>query len=195
MYATFLNGRVEVFMWEDLLEGEDWRGVVEATPIHAKGHRGHECRKKILKDEEGIYFMWDGQKVYLDQYDHLSPKDLVSMLEQAIAKGERGGCQDKILAAMMKAPDRFRVYARLPVYDMIVPELGFGVCSDKEELVPCVPTERHYKMTNWGYKFTLEAEDPSKRAMVASRDFYFSDFVSMLMTGHMKLEAKEAATT
>ena len=59
-YYTLKNGtRLEVFMWEEFFENDTWRGFAEVTQLFDGkiygGNRGRECKKKLFKDDKGIY--------------------------------------------------------------------------------------------------------------------------------------------
>jgi len=196
-YYTLKNGtRLEVFMWDDFFENDTWRGFAEVTQLFDgkiySGNRGRECKKKLFKDDKGIYIVWDNQKVYLNDFDYDTVEVMAKRITECVLKNDRWlVSDDEILATFMKDTDNVGIIMDMPAYDMVCASLGFGIVGDNEQTVLCVPTEKQYKKTNWHYKFTLECECEALRQVIASRHFYFSDFCSFLKCGHAKLVVKD----
>lgn len=196
-YYTLKNGtRLEVFMWDDFFDNDIWRGFAEVTQLFDGkiygGKRGKECKKKLFKDEKGIYIVWDSQKVYLNDFDFDTVEVMAKRISECVLKNDRWlVSDDEILATFMKDTDNVGIIMDMPAYDMICASLGFGIVGDNEQTVLCVPTEKQYKKKDWHYKFTLECELEPLRQYVASRHFYFSDFCSFLKAGHTKLVVKD----
>ena len=196
-YYTLKNGTcLEVFMWDDFFENDTWRGYAEVTQLFDNkiygGKRGKECKKKLFKDDNGIYIVWDSQKVYLNDFDYDTVEVMVKRIAECVEKNDRWlVSDDEILATFIKDTDNVGIVMDMPAYDMICASLGFGIVGDNEQTVLCIPTERQYAKKDWHYKFTAECECESLRQVISSRHFYFSDFCSSLKCGHAKLVVKD----
>lgn len=196
-YYTLKNGtRLEVFMWDDFFENDICRGFAEVTPLFDGkiygGKRGKECKKKLFKDDKGIYIVWDNQKIYLNDFDY----DPVSVMAKRIAEGVEKNdrwlvSDDEILATFMKDTDNVGIVMDMPAYDMVCASLGFGIVGENEQTVLCVPTEKQYEKGYWHYKFTVECECEALRQYIPCQHFYFSDFCSSLKKGYAKLVVKD----
>lgn len=192
-YYTLNNGtRLEVFMWDDFFDNDTWRGFAEVTQLFDGkiygGNRGKECKKKLFKDDKGIYIVWDSQKVYLNDFDYQPVSVMAKLVAECVEKNDRWlVSDDEILATFLKDTDNVGVVIDLPAYDMVCGSLGFGIVGDNEQTVLCVPTERQYSKKNWHYKVTMECDLEPLRQYIPSRHFYFSDFCSFLKSGHAKL--------
>ena len=196
-YYTLKNGtRLEVFMWDDFFENDTWRGYADVTALYDGkiygGKRGKECRKKLFKDDKGIYIVWDGQRVYLNDFDYDTVEVMAKRIAECVIQSDHWlVSDDEILATFIKDTDNVGIVMDMPAYDMVCASLGFGIVGDNEQTVLCVPTERQYAKKDWHYKFTAECEYEPLRQYIASRHFYFSDFCSFLKAGHAKLVVKE----
>lgn len=196
-YYTLKNGtRLEVFMWDDFFENDTWRGFAEVTQLFDGkiygGNRGKECKKRLFKDDKGIYIVWDSQKVYLNDFDYDTVEVMVKRIAECVEKNDRWlVSDDEILATFMKDTDNVGIVMDLPAYDMVCASLGFGIVGDNEQTVLCVPTERQYDKNNWHYKLTMECEMEALRQYIPSRHFYFSDFCGSLKSGYAKLVVKD----
>ena len=196
-YYTLKNGtRLEVFMWDDFFENDIWRGFAEVTQLFDGkiygGKRGRECKKKLFKDDKGIYIVWDSQKVYLNDFDYDTVEVMAKRITECVLKNDRWlVSDDEILATFIKDTDNVGIVMDMPAYDMICASLGFGIVGDNVQTVLCVPTERQYAKKDWHYKFTAECECEVLRQMISSRHFYVSDFCSSLKSGHAKLVVKD----
>ena len=192
-YYTLNNGtRLEVFMWDDFFDNDTWRGFAEVTQLFDGkiygGNRGKECKKKLFKDDKGIYIVWDSQKVYLNDFDYQPVSVMAKLVAECVEKNDRWlVSDDEILATFLRDTENVGVVIDLPAYDMVCASLGFGIVGDNEQTVLCVPTERQYSKKNWHYKVTMECDLEPLRQYIPSRHFYFSDFCSLLKSGNAKL--------
>lgn len=193
VYTLKSGKKISVFLWDDLLEGETFRGTADVRAIKEDGYySSKECKKKLFKDDTGVYIVWDSQKVYINSYDYMSADTLVSKLAEGVEKEDRWFVRDEeIWATLMHESDKIGILCELPMYDMLIPSMGIGMTSDKYVEVLCVFSEHRYKKDKWSYKVTLVPENEKLQEYVASRHFYFSDFCSMLQSGHMRFVLKD----
>ena len=187
---TLENGvKLTTFLWSDLQQQEVYRGEIEVQRIkHNKPCK--PFKKKIFKDSHDIYFVWDGKKVYINDYDYMPVSEMVKFIEDARIN-RIGWFEDKLFATIMRDTENVGILFDLPIYEMIMPAIGIAFTGDKEVKTLCVPTSKHYAKSSWGYKFTLEAANKDYRKSIASRDLYFSDFASMVLSGHADIVVKD----
>ena len=189
MYTLKSGVKLTTFLWADLSRKETWREVIEVQRIK-NNKRCKACKKKIFKDSHDIYFVWDGQKVYINDYDYMPVTELVKFIEDAREKKWVPYFEDKLFATIVRDTENVGIIFDMPVYEAIMPQLGIAFTGDKEVKTLCIPSEKHYKKSSWGYKFSLEAANDDYRGKIASRDFYFSDFTSLIMSGNAEIVVK-----
>lgn len=190
---TLKSGNViSVFMWDDFLENDTIRKFAEVTTIFNGIWADKSKRAKLFKDEKGIYIVWESQKVYLNDFDYIPYTDLMEKVEQGVQNQDRWFVRGhEIWATFMKESEKVYVVCEMPIFDIIIPSLGIGTTSDNYVEVLCVLSEKRYTKKQWSYKISLTCENEMLRDYVPNQDFYFSDFVSMLMSGRVRLVEKE----
>ena len=185
-YYKVGDTRLEVFMWSEFFDNNDIRRFAEVTPIYGN-HNGKSCKKKLMKDDGGLYIVWDGQKVYLNEFQYDSAAVMSARIAECVEKNDRWlVSDDEIIATIMKDPNVGFV-VDMPVYEMIHSILGLGIIGDAEKSTLCIPTEKVYKKQRWYYKLTVEAYHPEERAFVACQHFYMSDFCQLLKGGPVQM--------
>lgn len=190
-YTINENCRLEIFLWSDVMEGKTYREFIEVTPIYGD-KRGRKCNKRLQKDEIGIYIIWNDNKIYLDQFNYMPLEVLISKINEGKEKNDRWFVwDDDILATFLKETNKIGVVLDMQAYDMVCPQLGIGFVGEREYSVLCVPTEKQYDKNSWHYKFTLECECEELRKYIPYRHFYFSDFCSLVKSGHVNIVVKE----
>lgn len=192
-FYTLKSGNViSVFMWDDFLENETVRGYAEVTIVSSGIRADKSKRAKLFKDEKGIYIVWESQKVYLNDFDYMPYVKLMEKVQQGVQNQDRWAVRkDDVWATFMKESEKVYVVCEMPTFDSIIPSLGFGITSDNYAEVLCVLSEKRYTKQQWSYKISLTCENEMLRYYVPNHDFYFSDFVSMLMSGQIRLVEKE----
>lgn len=190
------NTKLSIFIWEDFLENQNCRGFTDVCLVDADGHFGEEFETPVYKDEQGVYIIYDGERVYLNNYDYMPYEKLIEKINECIEKKDPWLCyDDDILATFIKESEKVGIVGDMRVFDFIIPALGIGTTSDKEMEVLAIPTEKYYKKYQWHYKFTMEPEDESLKGIVPSQDIYFSDFCSALKRGIYRLVDKRSYKT
>lgn len=179
---------ISVFMWEDFLDNEDWRKTAHVRVIENGHYSDKEVSKKIYKDEGGIYIFWNRKKVYLNDFNYLPYNDLIAKVQEGIDMNDRWHVwDDEIWATFMKEFEKVSIVSDMPMYDVLIPQMGIGMVGDKTVPVICKLDEGQYPRNRMGYKLTLACKDDSLRGIVASQSYYFSDFCDMLKSGIFKL--------
>ena len=186
MYRTFAIGEDKVMSYiSDNLKYNLPNRSVEVYPKKIDGSYGRRAKKRICTDEKGIYFVWNKQRVYVEDYEYRT----VDQLIEAIKNGERL-VTDDFLATLYRDFDNFGVIAPLHTWDMKIPMMGIGLTGDNTVDVLCDFDEGRYRREDWHYKVTLVAHDEEMKDVCASRNFYFSDFCSLVQSGHIQIVNK-----
>ena len=195
VYTLKSGNRVSAYFWSDFFKGDFRRGMVDVTPIERDSftYAGKEKSAKIFEDYKGHYFVWEGQKVYLNDFEALDVTTLSAKIKKGIENKDRWFVrEDEILATFQKYSDDVVVLAEMPVFDMIIPFMGIGLTGDKTKKVACVLDDKQYEKHEWGYKIRLVPNDFKDKATVAAENYYFSDFCDMLKSGLFEVVDKSA---
>lgn len=190
MNATYIlsNGeKLELYLWSDFLEGDNWRNVVEVRKVGED--YSEEKKKKTFVDDTGrIYFLWNKEKVYLDNYIALSVNELISNIKDP--NESDGYVFDwTVTATFLKHWDEIGVIIKMQPYDMVVPYLGIACKTSNTDYmnVLCVPFEDRYKKKDCNYKVSFKPYTEDYRKIFGTETFYMSDFTSLLKSGHCEL--------
>jgi|GEM_PF-3083783 len=193
MYAKYKlkNGqKISVFLWSDIIKGEQFRDYTSCYPMIEEGNIdiSNELNVYIKKDEnEKLFFEFNGEKIKFEDFEFMTVDQLIEKLSLSEDKSEVR--EDDFIATFLKDTDNVGLIDKLDEYDKFARCFGIGLTSStgntKECL--CVPTERRYEKYDWSYKVTLEAADEDKRIDYAYKNYYFSDLVSLIKDGHIKL--------
>lgn len=186
-----MNGsRISVYLWDDFLDGETSRRYADVGLIDVNGFVRREIKKPVFKDKMGIFIEFNGEKVYLKDYEYM-PIDMLIKYMASCKLENRYVSEDIIWATFMRDTENIGVLCDCPMFEAIIPEMGIGMTGDNYKQILCVPTESRRKKSSWGYKITLEPDIQGLKRFFATRDFYFSDFCSMLKSGDCILVNKD----
>ena len=185
---TLSNGeQISCFFWPDFFENDDWRQFADVSKL-VDGHRGEEIKVPLQRDEEGLFIMWNNEKVHLNDFDYEPVEVMAKRIQAGVdARDKWLVWDDEIWATFIKDSDNLAFVMDMPTYDMVMQQLGIGITGDDEITVLCVPTEKVYTKDRWHYKITVECDNEQLRHFVSSRNFYFSDFCSLLKEGHIQM--------
>ena len=186
-----VNGKIIIaYLFDDMLSKD---GFPRKTIEVYRGKSGNTIKKNLHKDENGSFFYWDNEKVYVKNYEYLSAEELVEYVKNARENGDWVN-EDTILATLLNESDKLNVVYPLPKIDMVVPFLGISICGTKTQETVCKFTEEKYKKDQWHYKVSLAPVDENMNMSVVSRHPYFSDLCSEIRTGRVELRlAQEKA--
>ena len=195
-YTLKNNKKIGAFLWSDFLCNQNWRRWIDIWKINDDGKKiEKEFELPVHDDENGVFIIYDGEKIYLNNYDYLPYSEVVAKVNECVEKKDAWLISnDSILATFIKETDKIGIVGKANVFDIIIPELGFGTVSDKTVKCLMIPTEKRYKKHDWHYKFTMEVYDDALRDYVANRDIYFMDFCSLLKSGYYRLVDKNEYT-
>lgn len=193
MYAKYKlkNGqKISAFLWNDIIKGEHFRDTTSCYSFTEEGSidSSNEFDVNIKKDEnEKLFFEFNGEKIKFEDFEFMTVDQLIEKL--SLNEDKSAIREDDFLATFLKDTDNVGVIDKLDEYDKFARCFGIGLTSsnsNKKECL-CVPTERRYEKYDWSYKVTLEAADEDIRVDYAYKSYYFSDLVSLIKDGHIKL--------
>lgn len=165
------NEIIRVFVWNDDFHNEV---SVEDT----KTQKSYD--RTIREDENGKFFTWNRNKIYLNDWIKISMKEL----KEKIENGERITSDNLCQAIMTDGIENVRFMVPLNT------TCGFGFFLDgnkfKETL--CKVEERWNREIKQNYKIVLIPVEPDE-SIASSRDYYTIDFVSLIEEGYIKIVA------
>lgn len=160
---------IRVFVWNDDLHNEV---SVEDT----KTRRSYD--RTIREDENGKFFTWNRNRIYLNDWLKLSMKEL----KEKIEKGEWVTSDDLCQAIMTDGIDNVRFMVPLNT----TCGFGFLLNGNKFKDTLCKVEERWNREIKQNYKIVLIPEKPDD-SVASSHDYYTNDFVSLIQKGIVKI--------
>ena len=154
-----------------------------------EGNVLHTYEYDYLNDDK--YVVHNGEVIYINNFMYDDIDTMIKKVEKAQETKDRFLItQDELLATFMKEKDRVAVMMEVEEFDIVIPELGFGLKGTNSnkvmvKMVPC--QEGRYPINMWHYKIQFEPEDPFLLERVGREAYYFCDFADMLFTGWCKL--------
>lgn len=188
MYGKYItkNGtKLEAYLWEDFLSGDTVR-----TTVNLRVYKEEKIYKHIIplyKDDNGLYFKWDKEVFYLNDFIADTYEGLLMRLD----KGEDVS-EDEMIATFLKHSDEVRVMVNLPTFEFAIPSIGLGITGDRTLEVLCVLTENRYKKSQWAYKLEITPMNEDYKRVVPARNYYSCDFVRAVKDGRIKLTMDSA---
>lgn len=165
------NEIIRAFVWNDDFHNEV---SVEDT----KTRKSYD--RTIREDENGKFFTWNRNKIYLNDWIKISMKEL----KEKIENGEWITSDDLCQAIMTDGIENVRFIVPLNT------TCGFGFFLNGNEFKDtlCRVEERWNREIKQNYKIVLVPIDHDE-GIANSCDYYTSDFVSLIKEGRIKIVA------
>lgn len=165
------NEIIRVFVWNDDFHNEV---SVEDTKTQKLYDR------TIREDENGKFFTWNRNKIYLNDWIKISMKEL----KEKIKNGEWITSDDLCQAIMTDGIENVRFIVPLNT------TCGFGFFLNGNEFKDtlCKVEERWNREIKQNYKIVLIPVEPDE-SIASSCDYYTIDFVSLIEKGYIKIVA------
>lgn len=165
------NEIIRVFVWND-----DFHNEVSVEDM--KTRKSYD--RTIREDENGKFFTWNRNKIYLDDWIKTSMKEL----KEKVENGECITSDDLCQAIMADGIGNVRFIAPLNT------TCGFGFFLNGNEFKDtlCKVEERWNREVKQNYKIVLVPVEPDE-SIASSSDYYTMDFVSLIKSGHIKIVA------
>lgn len=165
------NEIIRVFVWDDDFHNEV---SVEDT----KKQRSYN--RIIREDENGKFFTWNRNKIYLNDWIKISMKEL----KEKIENGEWITSDDLCQAIMTDGIENVRFIVPLNT------TCGFGFFLNGNEYKDtiCKIEERWNREIKQNYKIILVPLN-NDEDVASYQDYYTLDFISLIKSGHIKIVA------
>ena len=166
------NEVIRVWVWDD-----DFHTEVSVSDNKTK--RSYE--RTIREDEGGKFFTWNRNKIYLDNWIRTSMKEVKEKLERKEWVTSDILCQ----AILTDGIDNVRFIVPLNIVSMRAFGINLLNGSDFKDTLCKIKESYNHEVKN-NYKLTVIPVE--KDETVASyRDFYTSDMLSLIQSGHIKI--------
>lgn len=168
------NKEISVWVWND-----DFH--TEVTVTSSKDSKTYD--RTIREDENGKFFTWDKNKIYLNDWIRTSMKEL----KEKVDKKEWLTSDDLCQAILSDGIENVRFIVPLN----IVSARGFGISlldGNKTKETICKIEERYNREVKQNYKLVVVPAEPDE-TVANSGDFYTSDMMSLIHSGYIKIVA------
>jgi hypothetical protein len=162
------NEIIRVFVWDDDFHNE----------VSVEDTKTQKVYDRIIReDENGKFFTWNCNKIYLNDWLKISMKEL----KEKIEKGEWITSDDLCQAIMTDGIDNVRFMVPLiTTCDL------FFLNENKFKNTLCKVEERWDREVKQNYKIVLIPVEPDDN-VACSCDYYTTDLVSLIKEGHIKI--------
>ena len=156
--------------------------------VNVLDDKGLEVAEYEFDKGEDPVFCHNNELIHINDFLCYPLDEIIDRLDLAAKAGDRWYVTDnQILATFLKEADKIGVEMEVSAFDMIIPELGFGIKSDKRVKTIMVPTEDGYSKDYWHYKIRFAPANKELEPVVGTEALYFSDLCSLLVSGKAKL--------
>lgn len=176
MYYKYKCGNkvVRVWVWND-----DFH--TEVTVTDNKTDKSYD--RTIREDENGKFFTWNKNKIYLNDWIRTSMKEL----KEKIERKEWVTSDDLCQAILSDGIENVRFIVPLNTVSI----RGFGISlfdTRKKKNTVCKIEERWNQEVKNNYKLTFVPVEPDE-TVVNSDAYYTMDLISLIKTGYIKIVA------
>lgn len=160
---------IKVWVWNDDFHNE-------VTVTNNKNNKGYD--RTIREDENGKFFTWNRNKIYLNNWIKTSMKELKDKIE----KKERVTSDDLCQAILSDGIENVRFIVPLNT----VCCGGFFLNGNKFKDTVCKIKEEWNREVIQNYKLIVVPVEPDE-TIASKRDFYTSDMISLIVDGYIKI--------
>jgi len=175
-HYTINSQHFSVYLWQDVLKGVRVRNTVTVELPD------NSIETPLLQDENGLYIIFNGVQVYLNDYEYLSYDKLIKKSEH-----HEYLTTDMVLPTLLKETDKVAVEMMVPTIDGAYPFLGINITADKFPKAIMVLSEEDRPKHEWAYKIPLKPADEEQEAYLLRRDLYTLDFIKLIRDGDARL--------
>ena len=103
---TLSNGeQISCFFWPDFFENDDWRQFADISLI-VDGHKGDEVKVPLQRDDNGLFIVWNNEKVYLNNFDYEPVEVMAKRIQEGVDANDKWMVwDDEIWATCVKDSD------------------------------------------------------------------------------------------
>lgn len=156
---------------------------VVAVEMYKDGHY-RDYKRTVHEDENGKFFTWNHEKIYLDNFKKISIKSVKEKFENGDWVTDSELCQ----AILSEGIDKVRFIIPMSVVDCRINYNGYGlVATNPNNRVNkvCHIVEDFNRKVSDNYKLRLYADDEDMA--VTYEDYYVSDLVGSLRSGYIQI--------
>lgn len=163
------NEVIKVFVWNN-----EFHSTVSVED--AKTRKSYE--RTIREDENGKFFTWNRNKIYLNDWVKISMRELKEKIENEEFVTSDDLCQ----AIMTDGIENVRFIVPLNTI------CGFGFLLNGNDFKDtlCKVEERPLREVKNNYKIVLVPVEADE-SVASSDDYYTHDFISLIKNGHIKI--------
>ena len=165
---------ISVWVWND-----DFHTEVSVSDNKTK--RSYE--RTIREDKGGKFFTWNRNKIYLDNWIRTSMKEVKEKLERKEWVTSDVLCQ----AILTDGIDNVRFMVPLNIVSMRAFGINLLNGSDFKDTLCKIKESYNHEVKN-NYKLTVIPVEKDE-TVASHRDFYTSDMLSLIQSGHIKIVA------
>ena len=173
MYYRYKCGNKEIKVW---IWNDDFHTEVSVTDN--KNNKTYD--RTIREDENGKFFTWNKNKIYLNNWIRTSMKEL----KEKIERKEKCTSDDLCQAILSDGIDNVRFVVPLNT----VCGFGFFLDENKFKDTLCKIEERWNREVKQNYKLVVVPVEPDE-TVASSHDYYTMDMISLIQSGYIKIVA------
>lgn len=137
---------------------------------------GRAAKKKVRSDNDGKYFMWNGEHIYLNNYEHYKIDELSK---------QKDLCDSDVIQAILKhGINKTGFMANMRVATSVIPGFGMLLSSDEVRVLCKIREDRH-KVAEC-YKIELVPDREDLLTVVPGRSIYLSSITGFIKCGMME---------
>lgn len=166
------NEVIRVFVWND-----EFHNTV--TVEDSNTHNTYE--RTIREDDNGKFFTWNRNKIYLDNWVEITMRELKDKIEN----NEWVTTDDLCQAILTDGVENVRFV--VPLHTISFRGFGISLCNGNEyKDTICKIEERWNRKVKQNYKIILVPVNDDEE-VASYEDYYTLDFVSLIKSGHIKI--------
>ena len=160
--------------------GDDFHTEVTVYPSN---HNSVDVPIEV--DESGKFFIWNSNKIYLNDWIKTSMKELKDKIDRNHFVSSDDLCQ----AILSDGIDNVRFI--VPLNIKLISVFGISLIdNDSFKNTICKVEERYNREVRQNYKLVLVPVEPDE-TVESSRDFYTSDMISLIESGCIQIYIEE----
>lgn len=135
----------------------------------------------LLKDNKGFYFMYDAEKVYLNNYIYLSIKELINKIHYG------NFIIDDFISTLKKESKNIVIIEKIPEFS------GDKLYDENIHMkeVACELVDDKYKECLWYHYIETVPIDEEDRKIYGKNRYYVSDLYFLIKNGYFKMFDKK----
>ena len=191
MYTNYLIGEGKVlslFTW-DLFYSElfkDNKNRIDHLEGFVTDKKGRHLEDKVKvylnSDDNGKYFMYNGNKIYVHNYNFLLLDELINTMHREDISF------DEFVGTMINNGKDAIIIERLPIKNQKMPNVRSYDYKPEMVEVRCKLVDDKYKECLWYHKMRTIPIDEKEAEIYGTQEFFTSALYSLVKNGYFELE-------